>query len=157
MLLRRRSESDELFSDGLVADGRLCLPLRDAISTDSTAVTGTSSGLPNLWLVVALAAVAVVAIQKLLFSSGQGKHPEGVSSMSMMGQNFNSAGIGLFMKILGSLAIPHLTVPDIRSVRWQALKDAGICGVVFDKDNTLTHPFAMKVDDHLTESVQECK
>jgi phosphatidylglycerophosphatase GEP4 len=48
--------------------------------------------------------------------------------MSKLGQNFNAAGISFFLGILGgnkSLALPHLTVPNIRSVNWAALKEAG--------------------------------
>lgn len=36
------------------------------------------------------------------------------------------------------LALPHLSVPDIRWVNWDALAAAGFRGCVFDKDNTLT-------------------
>ena len=36
------------------------------------------------------------------------------------------------------LALPHLSVADIRWVDWGALRAAGFRGCVFDKDNTLT-------------------
>lgn len=36
------------------------------------------------------------------------------------------------------LALPHLSVADIRWVDWRALAAAGFKGCVFDKDNTLT-------------------
>lgn len=43
------------------------------------------------------------------------------------------------------LAIPHVSVPDIRWVDWQAVKRAGFEGAAFDKDNTLTLPYIGKV------------
>ena len=39
------------------------------------------------------------------------------------------------------LALPHLSVTDIRAVNWAALRAAGFQGCVFDKDNTLTGDF----------------
>jgi phosphatidylglycerophosphatase GEP4 len=42
-----------------------------------------------------------------------------------------------------SLAVPHISVPDIRWIDWRALRAAGFEAVVFDKDNTLTAPFAV--------------
>lgn len=44
------------------------------------------------------------------------------------------------------LAIPHVSVPDIRWVDWKAVKRAGFEGAAFDKDNTLTLPYIEKVD-----------
>ena len=46
------------------------------------------------------------------------------------------------------LAIPHLSVESIASINWAALKAAGFKGVVFDKDNTLSEPYAMEVSVH---------
>jgi predicted HAD superfamily phosphohydrolase YqeG len=43
------------------------------------------------------------------------------------------------------LVVPHFRVPDIRSINWAALKARGCRGVVFDKDNTLTAPYAPSV------------
>ncbi|KAG1666437.1 hypothetical protein FOA52_015107 [Chlamydomonas sp. UWO 241] len=80
--------------------------------------------------------------------------------MSKLGQNFNSAGIGLFLQILGgnnSLAVPHVSVTDIRTVNWPALKEAGFKGVIFDKDNTLTRPFALEVEPSLVSSLALCR
>ncbi len=42
-------------------------------------------------------------------------------------------------------AIPHLSIPDITSLNWSALRSAGFKAVVFDKDNTLTRPFELQV------------
>ena len=50
-----------------------------------------------------------------------------------------------------------MDVPDVRWVDWQALKDAGFKGVVFDKDNTLTVPYARAVHPPLEASLEECK
>lgn len=79
--------------------------------------------------------------------------------MSKFLQNFNSAGISLFFQILGgdnSLAIPHLSVKDISQVNWGALKQAGLRGCIFDKDNTLCKPFALTVDPALLASLEDC-
>jgi len=45
----------------------------------------------------------------------------------------------------GAQAIPHLSVPNISHVDWAALRKAGFEGTVFDKDNTLTEPYAIAV------------
>lgn len=82
--------------------------------------------------------------------------PSEPSSMSKLGQNFNAAGVGLFFRLLGgnqALAMPHLSVPDIRSIDWAALSAAGFKGVVFDKDNTLTAPFSLEVEPRLRASL----
>jgi hypothetical protein len=75
-------------------------------------------------------------------------------------QNFNSAGISLFLQIVGSnhpLALPHVSVPDISHVDWEALAAAGFRGCVFDKDNTICRPFALEVDPKLQASMERCK
>eukprot|EP00238_Polyblepharides_amylifera_P005610 CAMPEP_0196587550 /NCGR_PEP_ID=MMETSP1081-20130531/57751_1 /TAXON_ID=36882 /ORGANISM="Pyramimonas amylifera, Strain CCMP720" /LENGTH=226 /DNA_ID=CAMNT_0041909749 /DNA_START=85 /DNA_END=765 /DNA_ORIENTATION=+ len=81
-------------------------------------------------------------------------------SIGKLRQNFNAAGIKIFIKTYWGnrhLALPHLEVEDIRSVNWKALKDAGFEGCVFDKDNTLTAPYAMRVHPPLQESLDECR
>lgn len=52
---------------------------------------------------------------------------------------------GRLMQGNEALAIPHVSVPDIRWVDWTAVKRAGFKGAAFDKDNTLTLPFLEKV------------
>ncbi len=52
------------------------------------------------------------------------------------------------------LAVPHASVPDIRWVDWAALRLAGFKACVFDKDNTLSEPFALKVHPDLVVSCQ---
>ncbi|GJP53744.1 hypothetical protein CLOM_g14052 [Closterium sp. NIES-68] len=81
------------------------------------------------------------------------------SLWAKLGQSFNLQGITAVASVAvsnPSLAIPHVSVPDIRWIDWKALHAAGFKAVVFDKDNTLTHPYAMQVDDGLTASLDVC-
>ena len=57
----------------------------------------------------------------------------------------------------GNQALPHLGVPNISSLDWGALRKAGFKGCVFDKDNTLTEPYAHFVAPQLAASLEECK
>jgi len=54
------------------------------------------------------------------------------------------------------LAMPHVSVPDIRWVDWKGLKAAGFRACVFDKDNTITDPYALTIKPELQESMAEC-
>lgn len=54
------------------------------------------------------------------------------------------------------LSMPHVSVPDIRWVNWPALRAAGFKGCVFDKDNTLTQPYALGIHEPLAASMQHC-
>ncbi|KAK9832040.1 hypothetical protein WJX81_001093 [Elliptochloris bilobata] len=77
-----------------------------------------------------------------------------------MGQSFNSAGIALFAQIAwgnAPLALPHLSVPSIDSLDWGALARAGFRGCVFDKDNTLTAPYASAVAPALAPALERCR
>lgn len=56
-----------------------------------------------------------------------------------------------------SLALPHIAVPSIAWVDWQAVKAAGIKVCIFDKDNTLSEPFALSVHPELLDSFQQCQ
>lgn len=56
-----------------------------------------------------------------------------------------------------SLALPHLSVPDISWIDWAALRSAGFKACVFDKDNTLSEPFALEVPPALLPSFQACQ
>lgn len=56
-----------------------------------------------------------------------------------------------------SLALPHISVPDISWIDWPALKAAGFKACVFDKDNTLCEPFALAVPPQLLPSFQQCQ
>ncbi|KAF5840080.1 mitochondrial PGP phosphatase-domain-containing protein [Dunaliella salina] len=90
------------------------------------------------------------------------EHNGGTSGAGIGGllQNYNSAGISLFLSLLKGndrqLVMPHLSVSTIASINWAALRAAGFKGVVFDKDNTLSQPYAMEVDPRLTASLAEC-
>ena len=53
--------------------------------------------------------------------------------------------------------MPHIGVSNIASLDWAALKKAGFQGCVFDKDNTLTEPYAHVVAPQLAESLEACK
>ncbi|KAG9439209.1 hypothetical protein H6P81_019374 [Aristolochia fimbriata] len=77
-------------------------------------------------------------------------------------QRFNLEGIfSTFSVVFGRnnahLALPNLTVPDIRRIDWDQLRRVGFRGVVFDKDNTLTLPFALTPAPALADSLASCK
>ena len=58
-------------------------------------------------------------------------------------QWFNGSGAFVALRaVLGARAsvVPHLRARDITDVDFEALRRAGVTAVVFDKDNTLTHP-----------------
>lgn len=55
------------------------------------------------------------------------------------------------------LALPHVSVPSIAWLDWEALQRAGFDGCVFDKDNTLTEPYANEVAAHLLPSLRRCQ
>lgn len=81
------------------------------------------------------------------------------SRMRRAAQNWNSAGVSSFFRVLGPdrrLILPHVSVPDIRWLDWAALRDAGFRGCVFDKDNTLTEPFSLEVRHELRPALEEC-
>uniref|UniRef100_A0A383W3Y3 Phosphatidylglycerophosphatase n=1 Tax=Tetradesmus obliquus TaxID=3088 RepID=A0A383W3Y3_TETOB len=80
--------------------------------------------------------------------------------MNKLLQNVNLAGASLFLQILGgnqSLALPHISVPDISWVDWPAVKAAGFKVCIFDKDNTLCEPFALAVPPALLPSFSACR
>ncbi|KAL3702066.1 hypothetical protein R1sor_020088 [Riccia sorocarpa] len=92
--------------------------------------------------------------------------PSEVSSMSgksflaKLGQSVNVAGITFSSKVIlkeRHLAIPHVSVPDISWIDWKALRDRGFEAVVFDKDNTLTAPYAQSIWPSLLESLEKCR
>ena len=56
-----------------------------------------------------------------------------------------------------SLAMPHIEVTDIRSLDFRGLRAAGCEGVIFDKDNTLTVPYADTVAPSLSAALNECR
>jgi phosphatidylglycerophosphatase GEP4 len=61
-----------------------------------------------------------------------------------MVQTINTKAILTLASVLRrpSLLVPHVSIPTISDVNFDALKECGITGVIFDKDNTLTAPYA---------------
>ncbi|URE29843.1 hypothetical protein MUK42_12909 [Musa troglodytarum] len=77
-----------------------------------------------------------------------------------LGQLFNREGAASLLSVAASeprLALPHLSVPDIRWVDWPALRRLGFRGVVFDKDNTLTAPYSLSLWPPLDPSFRLCR
>ncbi|CAL9042778.1 unnamed protein product [Musa banksii] len=77
-----------------------------------------------------------------------------------LGQLFNREGAASLLSVAASeprLALPHLSVPDIRWVDWPALHRLGFRGVVFDKDNTLTAPYSLSLWPPLDPSFRLCR
>lgn len=77
-----------------------------------------------------------------------------------LGQRINFEGIVYSFGILSKnkqLAVPHVTVPDIRYIDWAELKNRGFQGVVFDKDNTITVPYSLSLSASLGPAIEQCK
>ncbi|CAL4947018.1 unnamed protein product [Urochloa decumbens] len=77
-----------------------------------------------------------------------------------LGQRFNPAGVVAVASVAASeprLALPHVSVQDIRWLDWAELRRAGFRGVVFDKDNTLTTPYAPALWPPLAASFDQCR
>jgi len=55
------------------------------------------------------------------------------------------------------LAMPHRAVRSIASLNPQEFVDAGFKGIIFDKDNTLTAPYALKIFPGLEQAVASFK
>lgn len=76
-----------------------------------------------------------------------------------MVQSINWPAIRTSCRVLcggASLAVPHLDVRDIRDLDFHQLRASGCEGVIFDKDNTLTAPYADEVEPRLAEALREC-
>ncbi|GMP67788.1 hypothetical protein CsSME_00027660 [Camellia sinensis var. sinensis] len=77
-----------------------------------------------------------------------------------MGQRINIEGIVSSLAVLARdrhLALPHVSVRDIRYIDWAELKGRGFRGVVFDKDNTITVPYSLTLWGPLGSSLERCK
>uniref|UniRef100_A0A0E0JPS8 Uncharacterized protein n=1 Tax=Oryza punctata TaxID=4537 RepID=A0A0E0JPS8_ORYPU len=77
-----------------------------------------------------------------------------------LGQRFNPAGVAAVAAVAASeprLALPHVSVQDIRWLDWGELRGAGFRGVVFDKDNTLTAPYAPGLWPPLAAAFDQCR
>ncbi|KAJ6497545.1 mitochondrial PGP phosphatase-domain-containing protein [Mycena sanguinolenta] len=55
------------------------------------------------------------------------------------------------------IILPNLVVKDIRHLDFRALKEAGYCGAVFDKDNCLTLPHKDELVPELQDAWDECR
>lgn len=55
------------------------------------------------------------------------------------------------------LALPHISVQDMRYIDWGELRRRGFKGVVFDKDNTITAPYCLTPWPPLASSLERCK
>lgn len=53
--------------------------------------------------------------------------------------------------------MPHFSVKDISCINPQKLKEKGIRGIIFDKDNTLTAPFEINIHPSIVHSFEEYK
>ncbi|KAF4376516.1 hypothetical protein F8388_025387 [Cannabis sativa] len=77
-----------------------------------------------------------------------------------LGQRFNFGAIVCSARVVlkdRHLALPHVSVPDIRYIDWFELRKRGFKGVVFDKDNTITAPYQLNLWAPLASSLDECK
>ncbi|KAM5580014.1 hypothetical protein ABKV19_009649 [Rosa sericea] len=77
-----------------------------------------------------------------------------------LGQRLNFGAIVFSARVLAKdqhLALPHVSVPDIRHIDWVELHRRGFKGVVFDKDNTLTVPYSLTLWGPLGSSLEQCK
>lgn len=76
------------------------------------------------------------------------------------GQRFNWEGIVCSVAVFTRdrhLALPHVSVPDVRYIDWAELRRRGFKGVVFDKDNTITAPYCLTLWDPIGPSIEQCK
>ncbi|MCO5581123.1 hypothetical protein L7F22_034999 [Adiantum nelumboides] len=80
--------------------------------------------------------------------------------LSKLGQMLNPAGIASAAHVVlrePQIALPHVEVPDICSIDWNALRLSGFKGVVLDKDNTITAPYVQSIWPSLASSLNDCK
>ncbi|CAL5203411.1 unnamed protein product [Lathyrus oleraceus] len=83
-----------------------------------------------------------------------------VDLKAAFGQSINFEGILCSTMVIlkdPHLALPHISVRDIRYIDWAALRRKGFKGVVFDKDNTITAPYSLTPWPLLESSLESCK
>jgi len=75
-----------------------------------------------------------------------------------MVQSFNGTALEYLFRVWRnkSLVIPHFRAKDIRYISFGQLKAAGIKGIVFDKDNTITAPYAPAIYPSLEPAYKTC-
>mmetsp|Transcript_66688 Transcript_66688/g.134426 ORF Transcript_66688/g.134426 Transcript_66688/m.134426 type:complete len:282 (+) Transcript_66688:53-898(+) len=85
--------------------------------------------------------------------------PPSGGAFALLGQSLNVDAVLALGRVVASpgLAVPHISVPHIGHINWAALAAAGIKGVVFDKDNTLTAPYVDIYDSRVVLSVNKCR
>eukprot|EP00927_Polykrikos_kofoidii_P055277 TRINITY_DN49554_c0_g1_i1.p1 TRINITY_DN49554_c0_g1~~TRINITY_DN49554_c0_g1_i1.p1 ORF type:complete len:235 (+),score=35.93 TRINITY_DN49554_c0_g1_i1:76-780(+) len=76
-----------------------------------------------------------------------------------MAQAVNVDALRLLGRVAWSpgLATPHLQALHAARVDWRKLRQAGLRGVVFDKDNTLTSPYGGDVHELVVPAVAACR
>ncbi|GAM24379.1 hypothetical protein SAMD00019534_075540 [Acytostelium subglobosum LB1] len=76
-----------------------------------------------------------------------------------MVQSFNFAAMRSLGKVFynRSLVIPHLMLQDVRSIDFARLRSMGFDAVLFDKDNTLTEPYADHVYAPFSEALEHAR
>ncbi|KAJ3158424.1 hypothetical protein HDU86_002893 [Geranomyces michiganensis] len=76
-----------------------------------------------------------------------------------MVQSLNLAALGSLARLVRnpSLLVPHIVVPDVRSINYPTLKAAGVRVMAFDKDNTLTAPYVDTVHPPFESAWAACK
>ncbi|KAJ2400216.1 hypothetical protein GGI23_002174 [Coemansia sp. RSA 2559] len=76
-----------------------------------------------------------------------------------MVQWFNPAGVRSMRQMFSQphLLMPHMAVPDIRSIPYELLRDRGIKYVVFDKDNCLTAPYVDQIHPEFIDAWRRCR
>ena len=81
------------------------------------------------------------------------------TASGMKGQSWNSAAVKTLGRVARrpSLAVPHVRVAHAGQVDWAALHAAGIRGVVFDKDNTITAPYVSSIHPDVAAGVEACR
>lgn len=75
-----------------------------------------------------------------------------------MSQSFNSDAFRGTFEVLfrdPKPAIPHFTVPTIAEISPQLLYDQGVRGIIFDKDNTITAPYANEIHPRLVDVMDQ--
>lgn len=83
-----------------------------------------------------------------------------VDVKAAFGQRINLEGILCSTMVIlkdPKLALPHISIPDIRYIDWAELRRKGFKGVVFDKDNTITAPYSLTLWPLLESSLERCK
>ena len=77
-----------------------------------------------------------------------------------MVQSWNWPAVRTTMRVLlrqPSLAVPHIEVQTIAQLDYRRMRAAGCEAIIFDKDNTLTEPYADEIEPSLAAALRECR